>query len=581
LPSLKPQTNSFVAGVVCTLTLVYAWSVVQPVIKSWVQTVSQSGSGFGVAVLVMVVGFAGWIYGKTETGTGPNGTPPRPAPGSSGQGGASANGNANGYAHGNGGPPPQWGGTHSSGHRPGFNSPPPNGSANYGGTKHEYQPPPFDDTPPSSPPEDKSRPKPQGSSAWERAREETRKREEERRKAEEQKKKQEEDRKRRDDAERIAKAAAEKDKWEQMRAREREMREREAREKLARDRMDKEKAEKEGKGAKEKAERDARLAAAKERAEKLRSERSASEKAASERAQSEKARPVYGVGERLDPYSLSTPGPKSTIGVSGTPKQPSPLRYQKPSAQSYTGTATDNSFRPYDAAPPRPKHHGSASSFVSGYSSDYVPSESTAPTSVPSNGEPYFTDDPDKVMIRGAYKFNDSFPKPSAVVRPGESRISDGLIMKITTEGVFLDDDRKREALRTWDIKAWTMKSVEVSFAMSSSASPESCRSHADLCPKDRVKNRFPYHPHFHQRCRRHQVCLRRPRGARVEGQCWSGASQRRLAFPQPETVNHEQRRRDQAHRPAWDHLSLPARRLPNQVMFPNLHVAAAYQVKR
>jgi len=66
-------------------------------------------------------------------------------------------------------------------------------------------------------------------------------------------------------------------------------------------------------------------------------------------------------------------------------------------------------------------------------------------------------------MIRGAYKFTDSFPKPVAMVRPGESGITDGLIMRMTTEGVFLDDDKKHEPLRQWDIKAWTMKSVETS----------------------------------------------------------------------------------------------------------------------
>jgi hypothetical protein len=54
------------------------------------------------------------------------------------------------------------------------------------------------------------------------------------------------------------------------------------------------------------------------------------------------------------------------------------------------------------------------------------------------------------------------------VVRPLESNISDGLIMRVDNEGVFLDDDRKMGPLRQWDIKLWTMKGVEVSFGPTS-----------------------------------------------------------------------------------------------------------------
>jgi len=70
-------------------------------------------------------------------------------------------------------------------------------------------------------------------------------------------------------------------------------------------------------------------------------------------------------------------------------------------------------------------------------------------------------------MIHGAYKFNDSFPNgPTASVKPGDASITDGLIMRLTTEGVFLDDDRRGEALRQWDIKAWTLTAVEVSYCI-------------------------------------------------------------------------------------------------------------------
>src|ERR1700712_326605 len=59
LPSLKPQANSFCAGVACTLIAVYVWVLVQPTIKSWWLAVAQSGSGFGVAILVLFVGLLG------------------------------------------------------------------------------------------------------------------------------------------------------------------------------------------------------------------------------------------------------------------------------------------------------------------------------------------------------------------------------------------------------------------------------------------------------------------------------------------------------------------------------------------
>jgi hypothetical protein len=270
-----------------------------------------------------------------------------------------------------------------------------------------------------------------------------------------------------------------------MRAREREARERDARERIAKERIAREKElqnakeakekelqmakvakEKElqmAKEAKEKEEREARLKAAKDRAEKLRSERAATEKANSERAQSERAPPTFGVGERINPYSLAPPAAKSTIGT--PPRAPqSPDKWHQPTAQSYAGTATDTAYRPYDKPPQAAKHKTSASSFYSTYSDSYAPSESTAQTSPPpSNAGPYTTKDPDKVIIRGAYKFTDTFKHPIQAVRPLEANITDGLIMRITTEGVFLDDDRKREPLRQWDIKAWTMKGVEVS----------------------------------------------------------------------------------------------------------------------
>jgi hypothetical protein len=439
LPSLRPQTNSFIAGVVCTVAVLYIWKLVEPILKSWVNAIGQSGAGGGILLLTIIAAGAGLAYGRNSgipnenagahprSGSAPNSPPGgSPSSGKPNASGAYPNGSSSG---------PNF---HSSS-GPNFNksNPRPTGTFNHGHQQNSS----------SSP------------SAWEKAREETRRREEERRRAEDLKRRQEEDERHRTEADRQARAATEKEKWEQMRAREKEQRERENRESGAGERMA-------NSANKETAERDARLKAAQERAEKLRSERAASEKAASERAKSERAPPTFGVGERTNLYSTSTPpAPKSTIGVSHSPKKDDPASprksYHHPTAQSYTGTATEHAFRPYDPAPQPPKHQRSAGSMYSGtYSSASDASESTAPSSYDKG--PYTTTDETKIVIRGAYKFTDSFPKPTAIVRPGESGITDGLVMRMDTAGVFLDDDKKREPLRQWDIKAWTMKSVEV-----------------------------------------------------------------------------------------------------------------------
>ncbi|KAF2668863.1 hypothetical protein BT63DRAFT_426120 [Microthyrium microscopicum] len=510
LPSLKPQWNSFIAGVASTLFCVWLWVIAQPVLKAWVQAVSQSGSGFGMLVLALVVGFAGWVYGRTnlppEAGAGPKSSgspPPNGYPGT-----------ANGGPRAGSAPPPggpQWGGVPPpNGHTPGgpgFGTHGPGaGYTSHGQQQHTHQqqgyqggpnyqaprtpPPPFEDSPPPTPPPPpptEPEPKPQPTNtAWEKAREETRKREEERKKQEEVKRKLEDERRKKEEAERAAKAAAEKQKWEQMRAREKEVREREAREKIARDRIAKDKAENASKEAKEKADRDARLKAAQERAEKLRAERAASEKAASERAKSEKALPTYGVGERTNPYSLHVPvipaAPKSTTGASGPRNAPSANArppYHHPTAQSYVGTATDTAYRPYDK-PPVQTSARSQSSYAS--ESSYAASESTARTSPPpSTQEPYSTKDPGKIILHGAFKFNNLFPTgPVASVKPDDNGISDGLIVRISSQGLFLDDDKRAEGLRQWDIKAWTLTAIETAQRRSVTLVRASIRSQDD-----------------------------------------------------------------------------------------------------
>lgn len=350
LPSLQTNRNSFIAGAVTMFLVGVIWNTTIPVVKNWFHD-TMNGGGSGVLFLIMAVGVVAWALGKTQ------GESTQPAGASTGGSGGASNFSSRST----GGPevPP--------------NKPPP--------------PPPNA----SSPPPPKSswqRPQPQANtgqkSAWEKAREETRKREEERKKAEETKKR----------AEDLEKRKAELEK-ERQKAREKDVRER-----LERER-------------KERLEKESKLSAA-------------------ARAAREAAAP-----------------------------KPSPTkRPPMPSVRTEDDAASDAySFRPYD----RPKHK--ANSAASMYSeSSYAPSQSTARTTPPpSFSGPYSTKDPDKIVIKGVFSFNNAFSRtPISQLISGQQPVTDGLILRITTEGLFIDDDRRNEAQREWDVKAWTMKLAEV-----------------------------------------------------------------------------------------------------------------------
>jgi hypothetical protein len=140
--------------------------------------------------------------------------------------------------------------------------------------------------------------------------------------------------------------------------------------------------------------------------------------------------------------------------------QTSPKRPPMPTAR----TEDDDdaySFRPYD----RPKKTYKANSAASMYSeSSYAESQTTARTTPPPTFTgPYATKDPDKIIIRGVYSFTNAFMRtPVSQLVSGQGSVTDGLILRITTEGLFIDDDRRGVPQREWDIKAWTMKLAEV-----------------------------------------------------------------------------------------------------------------------
>ncbi len=153
--------------------------------------------------------------------------------------------------------------------------------------------------------------------------------------------------------------------------------------------------------------------------------------------------------------------------TSGRPASPT-KNHRQPRAD----TATDDdaySFRPYDN-PRKPAYSATASSVYS--ESSYTPSHSTSRTTPPpSHRGPYVCKDPNKIVLKAVYAFNNVYMKsPIAKLVSGMGAVTDGLILRITTEGLFIDDDVRGVPQREWDVKAWTLKLVEV-FSLPSSSS--------------------------------------------------------------------------------------------------------------
>lgn len=242
--------------------------------------------------------------------------------------------------------------------------------------------------------------------------------------------------KRKKEAEAQAKAVAEKLRWEQQRQREKEAREREARERLAKEKVEKEKEQRE----KERREREVR--------ERIEREKRDLEKAAKAKADAEAAKKATAAS------STGTTTPKPTAS--------SEKKYERPTAKSYASTdATSDYFTHTDD---KPRGRGPPTSSTSSYTaSSYAPSISTARTSPPppERRGPYKTSDPDKIIIKGVYQYNNAFPKPVSQLVSGEGSVTDGLVLRITTEGLFIDDDVRDVPQREWDVKAWGIKLVE------------------------------------------------------------------------------------------------------------------------
>ncbi len=190
------------------------------------------------------------------------------------------------------------------------------------------------------------------------------------------------------------------------------------------------------------------------RREKFTREREARER---ERREKEKEKELR---EKTDPPK---PVAQPSVQKADLLRPPSPTkRHQQPTAKTTTERDTTYSFRPYDKPKRPPPTAASASSIYS--ESSYAPSYSTSQTTPPPSVRgPYQSKDPDKIVLRAVYSFNNAFIKtPIAQLVSGVGSVTDGLILRITTEGLFIDDDVRGVPQREWDIKAWTLKLLEV-----------------------------------------------------------------------------------------------------------------------
>lgn len=455
LPSLQCNRNSFLAGVASTLLVGMVWTLISPIIRAWYIAAISSGNNMGIVVVALGLGVAGWAFGisQSDGSKGNNGGGRGFGGGGPGSGGPNAHSQSSGAGYGGGPGQQQYGGAGGSGQQQqqggNFGGGQHRGNQ-YAGNQHGSEPPPKQDSKKQGP----------DGAEWERAREETKRKEELRRKMEEFKRKREADAK------------------EKERKREREAMEKELKER-------REQLEKEMAAAREKAEKEARERAEKEAAEakveaerlaaeaKGKAEKEAAEKEVAAKAQAQKeamakfaalkeaAAKRYAEKKAAEAKKEKEAGIKPPASATSAPRTPSPKKPPFPTARTTIEEDDAYSFRPYDR-PRRPYVNASGSSAYS--ESSYAPSQSTARTTPPpSHRGTYSTKDPDKIVIQGVYQFNNAFNKtPVAQLVSGQGMVTDGLVLRITTEGLFIDDDLRGVGQREWDVKAWTLKLAEV-----------------------------------------------------------------------------------------------------------------------
>lgn len=482
LPSLRTNTNSFIAGFASALIMVVLGQSMAPAFQAWWANFQGMGNA-GMMLLVVAVGLGAWSLGRQSTDSSDRG---REGGGGfyTGGGGSSMPGGAGFSNTGSGPHSAHPGSPPNAGPPPNAHSPPPPGGSQPGADKPNgsYQRPPPQPQPQAEsqpPPPPKPQPQPQpppqpntakpraesARNAWEKAREEVRRKEEER------KAKEAEEKRRAEAAARLKELREKEARERAAREAEKVRREKEAQEKAAKEREAKEKeaAEKEAKERKEKEQREARekeirerlIREREERRKKLEEEKKRKEEEAAQ-ARKSGSYAFSGVGEKLNPWpngkppaAAAPPSPASTASSSPNKKPP------PPTARTFVGSEDAYSYRPYDQ-PKRPTARRMSNSDMS--ESSWAPSQSTARTTPPPSVRgPYSTKDPDKIVIKAVYCFMNQFAKtPASQLLSGVGSVTDGLILRITTEGLFIDDDVRGVAQREWDVKAWTLKNVEV-----------------------------------------------------------------------------------------------------------------------
>ena len=223
---------------------------------------------------------------------------------------------------------------------------------------------------------------------------------------------------------------------------------------------------------------------AKEAKERLEREKERERKEAEAKRKAEEQKQKNAAGSS---YAHSGVGEKTTMWPNGKPQAknpPSPgKRPPAPTAKTYVSAEDETySFRPYDK--PRTAHRRPSVESYAGSEASWAQSQTTARTSPPpSMRGPYVAKDPDKIVIQAVYLFMNQYSKsPASQLVSGVGNVTDGLILRITTEGLFIDDDVRGVPQREWDVKAWTLKHVEVwcpshclnSASAAASASPRS-----------------------------------------------------------------------------------------------------------
>ncbi|GAO19153.1 hypothetical protein UVI_02061360 [Ustilaginoidea virens] len=437
LPSLRPNVNSFFAGFASALILVALFQSMAPAFRVWWESFQGLGN-MGMTLLIIGVGFGAWALGRTQKdGTSSSSRHYQSWHSSGGNGGYSSGG------FGNSGPRASPGGGAGEAPPP----PPPHEKP-----KTSWQrPAPAPNSPKSQTPK----------GTWEKAREATRKKEEER------KAKEAEQKRREEAAKRLAELRAKEAKERQKREHEREQKEKEAKEKKL-----KEEAEQRRKELVE------RLRREKEEKEKEEQKKKEAEAEAAAAAADAAASPTSaaGVGSPRtgSSYAFSGVGERMSMWPNGRPPQPPPSsagsspgkKPPAPTAKTHVSTPNGDahSFRPYDQ-PRSTRRRPSASSFTASdasWAQSHTTSRTSPPPSVRGRG-PYTTKDPDKIVIQAVYLFMNQYAKtPASQLVSGVGSVTDGLILRVTTAGLFIDDDVRGVPQREWDVKAWTLKLVEV-----------------------------------------------------------------------------------------------------------------------